>query len=232
MLPVAARTSPPRIKICGITQPDSAARVAAAGVDFIGLNFWPRSKRYLVPERAPVLAAAARGAGSVRVVGVFVDAELDDIAAIARSAALDVIQLHGDESPAFAERVAERTGCRVWKAIAAGAPAMPDAPRESAALTALDVWPVDAILLDTPTPGRGGSGRTFDWQLARDARHAYPARRFVLAGGLGPDNVAAAIAGVAPWAIDVASGVESAPGVKDPAKLAAFLAAARAPARS
>jgi phosphoribosylanthranilate isomerase len=81
-------------------------------------------------------------------------------------------------------------------------------------------------LLDAPAAGRGGAGKVFDWTLARDARRIYPARRFVLAGGLAPDNVAAAIDAVSPWAVDVASGVESAPGIKDPARLAAFLAAA------
>jgi phosphoribosylanthranilate isomerase len=211
-----------RIKICGVTLADDAARVAAAGADFLGLNFWPGSKRYLAPDRAPAIAAAARGAGRIAVVGVFVNAALADITALAGAVALDVIQLHGDESPDAARAVAAATGRPVWKALAAGA---------AGALAQLDAWPVDAILLDAPAAGRGGSGQVFDWQLARDARRAHPALRLVLAGGLGPDNVAAAIAAVAPWAVDVASGVESAPGVKDPAKLAAFLAAARGAGR-
>jgi phosphoribosylanthranilate isomerase len=208
-----------KIKICGVTQADDASRIAAAGVDYIGLNFWPTSKRYLAPERAPAIAAAARGAGPVRVVGVFVNASPGDIAAIARDVALDVVQLHGDEPPEQAVAVAQATGCGVWKAIAVG---------EARDLERLDTWPVEAVLLDAPAVGRGGAGKVFDWNLAREARRLHPARSFVLAGGLAPHNVAAAIEAVAPWAVDVASGVESAPGLKDPAKLAAFIAAVRA----
>lgn len=205
-----------KIKICGVTQADDASRVAAAGVDYIGLNFWPSSKRYLSPERAPIVAAAARAAGPVLLVGVFVNASLDHIAAIARDVVLDVIQLHGDESPEDVVAVAQATGRAVWKAIAVG---------EAGDLARLDAWPVDAILLDAPAAGRGGAGKVFDWSLARDARRMHATRRLVLAGGLGPHNVAAAIGAVDPWAVDVASGVESAPGIKDAAKVAAFVAA-------
>jgi len=211
-----------RIKICGVTLPDDAARVAAAGADFIGLNFWPRSKRYLAPERAGLLAATARAAcatpGAILVVGVFVNAHIDEISAIARDAALDIIQLHGDESPEDVMAVAQATRAAVWKAIAASE------PRD---LERLEAWPVDAILLDAPTPGRGGAGKPFDWNLAREVRRRNPARKIVLAGGLDPANVRAALDAVDPWAVDVASGVEAAPGVKDASKLAAFIAAAR-----
>lgn len=216
-----------KIKICGVTRSDDAAMVATSGADFIGLNFWPSSKRYLPPERAPVVAAAAREAspssGAVQLVGVFVNASRDEIAAISRDVALDVIQLHGDESPDDAAAIAEATGRSVWKAIAVAGPAD---------LDRLAVWSVDALLLDAPAAGRGGAGKVFDWNLARDARQKYPVHRLVLAGGLGPHNVAAAVAAVDPWAVDVASGVESAPGIKDVAKVAAFLAAVRNPARS
>jgi phosphoribosylanthranilate isomerase len=211
-----------KVKICGVTRADDAAHAAASGADFLGLNFWPRSKRYLPVERAPDVAAAARAAatptGGISIVGVFVNASLDDIAAAVRAASLDVIQLHGDESPDDAAAAARATGRAVWKAISVAAPAD---------LARLDTWSVDAILLDAPTAGRGGSGTTFDWRLAREARDRDPARRLVLAGGLGPDNVRAAIDAVAPWCVDVASGVERAPGIKDAAKVAAFVAAAR-----
>jgi phosphoribosylanthranilate isomerase len=208
-----------RIKICGVTLPDDAARVAATGVDYLGLNFWPPSKRYLTPERAPAVAAAARAAGPARLVGLFVNQPLDAIAAIARDVALDAIQLHGDETPAAVVAIAQLTGRPVWKAIAVAGPAD---------LAQLDAWSVEAFVLDAPAVGRGGAGQVFDWNLARDARRSYPARQLVLAGGLGPHNVAAAIEAVEPWAVDVASGVESAPGIKDPAKVAAFVAAVRA----
>jgi phosphoribosylanthranilate isomerase len=214
----APPTGPIKIKICGVTRVDDAAMVAAAGVDFVGLNFWPSSKRYLQVDRAPAVAEAARGGGVVGVVGVFVNARLDDIVALARTLSLDAVQLHGDETPQDAAAVAHQTGCAVWKAVAVG---------RRSDLDRLDTWSLDAILLDTPTTGRGGSGKVFDWKLARDARRAYPTRRFVLAGGLSPDNVRAAIDAVSPWAVDVASGIESAPGIKDRAKLAAFLTSVR-----
>lgn len=208
-----------KIKICGVTLAGDAAQIAELGVDYIGLNFWPRSKRWIDVEQAAAIAAAARGAGPARIVGVFVNAGADEIAAVHARVGLDVIQLHGAEPPEAAAAIAGAIGRPVWKAIAAGGPGDVDG---------LDAWPVDAILLDTPTPGRGGSGETFDWGLARAARVRYPARRLVLAGGLHAGNVAAAIAAVAPWAVDVASGVEAAPGVKDTGKLVAFVAAARA----
>jgi phosphoribosylanthranilate isomerase len=208
----------PRIKICGVTLADDAARVAAAGVDYIGLNFWPRSKRYCDPERAPLVAAVARASGAAKLVGVFVDAHVDEILAVCARVELDVIQLHGDETPEQCAAIQRAVYRPVWNAIAVGS---------AKDLDHLDAWPVDAILLDAPTPQRGGAGARFDWQLARDARERFPKIAIVLAGGLDAGNVQAAIAHVEPWALDVASGVEAAPGVKDPQKLAAFVAAAR-----
>jgi len=207
-----------KIKICGVTLADDAARVAAAGADFIGLNFWPKSRRYLAPERANLVASAARALGSTEVVGVFVDADVDEVREVLRYVELDVIQLHGDEHPEDVRGIAEATGKRVWKAL----------PVSTAHdLAHLETWPADVLVLDTPSAGRGGSGQTFDWSLAAEARRRYPARRFVLAGGLDPANVGAAIAAVTPWAVDVASGVEAGPGIKDPERLAAFVAAVR-----
>jgi phosphoribosylanthranilate isomerase len=207
-----------RIKICGVTQADDAARVAAAGADFIGLNFWPKSKRYVSPERAPLLASVVRSTGTAKLVGVFVDPDVDEVQAIASAADLDVIQLHGDEDPDLLKRISLAVYRPVWKAL----------PIKSAKdLAHLDVWGAEAILLDAPTPGRGGAGATFDWNLAREARQRFPKIQFVLAGGLTPENVGGAIATVEPWAVDVASGVEAAPGVKDATKLAAFIGAAR-----
>ncbi len=207
-----------QIKICGVTLADDAAAVAAAGVEFIGLNFWPRSKRYLHPDRAAMLCGVVRAIGTVKVVGVFVDQEPDEVLAVAARAELDIIQLHGDEDVAAVQRIADALARPIWKAITV---------RSARDLERLDVWPVDALLLDAPTPGRGGGGASFDHALARDARARFPRLKIMLAGGLAPDNVVAAIAQVQPWAVDVASGVEIAPGVKDPAKLAAFVAAVR-----
>ncbi|CAN5907544.1 phosphoribosylanthranilate isomerase [soil metagenome] len=207
-----------KIKICGVTLPDDAARVAAAGVDFIGLNFWPKSKRYLALERAPLIAGIARSSGSAKIVGVFVNADHDEIVEIAQAVELDAIQLHGEEYPEDLAALAKATKLPIWKAIPTGSAKDVDN---------LDQWRTEMILLDTPSAGRGGAGRPFDWALAKDARRRFPQQSIVLAGGLDPTNVAAAIALVAPFAVDVATGVETAPGIKDAAKVAAFVAAVR-----
>lgn len=198
------------VKICGVTLPDDAARVAQVA-DFIGFNFWPRSKRYLDPARWPLLSAVTRASGDAKAVGVFVDADVDEIAAIHAASPLDAIQLHGDESQDTVRQVA-RLGVPVWKAVSIAT---------AADVAALAAWKTEAVLLDGPKPG---SGQRFDHRLVAKVPHA----RVVLAGGLTPDNVAAAIAVVSPWAVDVASGVEAAPGVKDAGKLAAFVSACRA----
>lgn len=203
-------------KICGITRVEDAELAAGLGADFLGLNFWPGSKRRVSPEFAAVLAAAARAtAPQVQLVGLFVDQSEGEIVGIANALVLDVVQLHGDEPPALVAALATR-GLRVWKAHAVSGPADIDGLR---------AWPADAHLLDAPSAGRGGSGTTFDWAHAAAAVAA--GHRVVLAGGLTPDNVADAVAQVRPFAVDVASGVESAPGIKDPAKVRAFLAATR-----
>lgn len=207
-----------RVKICGVTLPDDAARIASAGVDFIGLNFWERSKRYVAPERAPMIASVVRSTGTAKLVGVFVDPELDEVQEAVASAGLDIIQLHGDEHPELVEEIAREVSLPVWKALPI---------RSARDLEGLEVWNVEALLLDAPTPGRGGAGATFDWELARQARARYPSLKILLAGGLTPDNVATAIQTVQPWAVDVASGVEAGPGIKDAGKLDAFIAAVR-----
>ena len=207
-----------RIKICGVTQADDAALVGSSGVDFIGLNFWPKSKRYLDPQRAPMLSSIVRSTGNAKLVGVFVDPDLEDIQAITATVDLDIIQLHGDEDPDFVKKVSLAVYRPVWKAIAV---------KSVKDISHLDVWGAEALLLDAPTPGRGGAGASFDWGLAREARERFPKLNIVLAGGLTPENVGAAIQQVEPWAVDVASGVEAAPGIKDAAKLAAFIGAAR-----
>ena len=207
-----------RIKFCGVTLPDDAARASAAGADFVGLNFWPKSKRYVELARARMLADAIRAAGTAKVVGVFVDAKIEEIAEVHARVDLDIVQLHGAETKEDCAAVTRSVNRPAWKAIAV------QEPRD---VELLEQWPVDAILLDTPTPGRGGSGETFDWSIAALARRRYPALQIILAGGLTPENVAQAISEVAPSAVDVASGVESAAGIKDAAKLTAFVAAVR-----
>lgn len=213
-----------RIKVCGVTLADDAARVAALGVELLGLNFWPRSKRYLEVERAPAIASSARAAAEMvgsrcAIVGVFVNASADEIEAVHRAVGLDVVQLHGDELPSDVAAVSARLGVEVWKALAA---------HDARSVERLDEWvAASAILLDAPSAGRGGSGVTIDPAVLDHARLRHPARRLVLAGGMRPDNVAAAIARARPWAVDTASGVEAAPGIKDAAKLEAFVRAVR-----
>jgi phosphoribosylanthranilate isomerase len=208
----------PKVKICGVTLADDAARVATSGAELIGLNFWPRSKRYLSPDRAALIASVARASGDLAVVGVFVDADLEAIREVLALVDLDILQLHGDEHPDDVANIAAATRRPIWKSIAVRGPGDYEH---------LDAWPVDALLLDTPSVDKGGSGQTFDWELAREARQRYATRNVVLAGGLDPGNVASAIDAVQPWAVDVASGVEVAPGVKDAAKVTAFVAAVR-----
>ncbi|CAN5901865.1 phosphoribosylanthranilate isomerase [soil metagenome] len=210
------------VKICGITRVEDAAFASSAGADFIGLNFWPRSKRFLHPTYAHGVVDAAHlarddDAPELQVIGVFVNPQLDDLLAVCARVELDGFQLHCDEDPARVRELSAAVGLPAWKAVAAS----------ETSIALLDSWPVDTLLLDTPSAGRGGSGHTFDWSLAVAARVHLGARKLLLAGGLVPDNVAAAIAQVAPWAVDVASGVESAPGIKDSAKVSAFIAAAR-----
>jgi phosphoribosylanthranilate isomerase len=207
----------PRIKFCGITTLDDARRAAEVGAWAIGMIFWPGSPRRCAPEEAARIAAELRR--RVEIVGVFVNATLDEVAGLADGIGLTMVQLHGDEGPAFCAEVARRTGARVIKAHRV---------RGKADLQALDAFHTDFHLLDAYVPGHpGGTGATFDWELVASRRRAVP---LVLSGGLTAENVAAGIAATRPYAVDVASGTESAPGVKDPARLAAFAAAVAATA--
>jgi phosphoribosylanthranilate isomerase len=148
------------------------------------------------------------------VAGVFVNPTLEHVAATAESVGLTMIQLHGDEGPSFCAEVARRTGCRVIKAARV---------HSGADIQAVGAFHVDYHLLDSHVPGMwGGTGETFAWELARTHRGRVP---LILSGGLTPENVGEAIAAVRPFAVDVASGVESGPGRKDPAKVEAFVAA-------
>jgi phosphoribosylanthranilate isomerase len=208
----------PRIKICGITTAETLEATIAARADFVGFNFYPPSPRYLTPRKAPALGAQA--AGRITRVGLFVDAEDEPIAEAVAAAGIELLQLHGDESPERAAQLRARFGLPVWKVIpVAGAD---DVSRAGAYREAADL-----ILFDAKTPKGtlpGGMGLSFDWSLLAAGKGALP---WGLAGGLNPDNVAAAIAATSAPLVDTASGVERAPGIKDPARIAAFCAAAR-----
>lgn len=197
-----------RIKICGITRPEDAREAERAGADAIGMIFAPGSARRVTPERAEAIGAAV-GPLLVRV-GVFVDAPLDDVRALVERLRLGAVQLHGSEPPAYAAALRERVP--VIRAVAF---------REGLTPGSLAAYPADAVLLDAARPG---SGTAFAWDAAR-AWRGHP--RLILAGGLGPDTVGRGIAALAPYGVDVASGVERAPGEKDAARVRAFVQAAR-----
>ncbi len=204
--------SVPKIKFCGLTNLDDASDAVDAGAWAIGLVFWARSPRRCHLDAAVEIAAALKRRAEV--VGVFVNPTLDDVARTADAVGLTMLQLHGDEGPSFCAEAARRTGCRVIKAARV---------RSGADIQALASFHTDFHLLDSYAPGiPGGTGETFSWEIARAHRRTAP---LILSGGLKPDNVAEAIAVVGPYAVDVASGVERAPGRKDPAKLYAFAAA-------
>jgi phosphoribosylanthranilate isomerase len=209
--------APPKVKFCGITSLADARDAVAFGAWAIGLNFWSGSPRRCEPGVATEIAAALKR--RVEIAGVFVNPTLDELAATAETVGLTIVQLHGDEGPSFCAEAGRRTGCKVIKAMRV---------HSRADIQALQPFATDYHLLDSHVAGlRGGTGETFEWELARAHRGPVPA---ILSGGLRPENVAAAIEAVQPFAVDVASGVESAPGRKDPVKLEAFAAAVRATA--
>jgi phosphoribosylanthranilate isomerase len=200
-----------RIKICGITREQDARAAAAAGADAIGLVFWADSPRAVALEQA---AAICRSLPPfVSVVGLFVDAEQEWVEQVLAQVPLDLLQFHGDESPAACECY----GRPYVKALRM---------RDGVDIAAQRQRFVSArgLLLDTYRPGvPGGTGEAFDWQRVPAAL----AGEIILAGGLRPDNVAAAVAAVRPWAVDVSGGVESAPGIKSAALIEAFCASVR-----
>lgn len=201
------------VKICGVTRPEDAEIVAAAGVDAIGINFWPRSKRFVDDDRAHAVAAAIPP-GVLRV-GVFVNAHPLVVAENVAELRLDRIQLHGDEKAGAWEELD-----RAWLIRAVRV-------EDKASLKEAYEWKAALYLYDSYSPSYGGSGRRAPWELLV-AEYAMLRRPFLIAGGLDPDNVAEAIRLLRPDGVDVASGVESAMGIKDPGKVRAFVTAARA----
>ena len=207
-MPAADTVTSVFVKICGITDPADAALVVDAGADAIGVNFAVSRRRVTVEQARAIAEVVPEG---VLTVGIFRDHLADEVIEIVRAAGLDAAQLHGSETAATSRRVHAAVPL-LFRAMSAADPALAD----------IDEHGADVVLLDAPVPG---GGVPFDWTLVGDltARH-----RVLLAGGLRPDNVAAAIAAVRPWGVDVASGVESAPGRKDAAAVRRFVAEARA----
>lgn len=206
------------IKICGLTTPETLDAAIKARAEYVGFNFYPPSPRYLSPRDAAALSARAEG--RTQRVGLFVDASDETIAEFLAAARLDAIQLHGAETPERAAQVKARFGLPVWKALSIASEA--DVARANAYADAADL-----ILFDAKTPKGtlpGGMGLAFDWSLVANWKGPLA---WGLAGGLTPENVAEAIGLTGAPLVDTSSGVETAPGVKDGARIAAFCASAR-----
>jgi phosphoribosylanthranilate isomerase len=204
-----------RVKICGITSLDDAQLAADLGAWALGMIFWPDSPRVCSIEQAEVIGAQLHR--RIELAGVFVNASLDQVAETADVCRFTLLQLHGDEGPSYCQEAGRRTGCRVIKAARV---------RDASQVQALRAFRTDFHMLDAHSDrAPGGTGESFDWELAGLHPGNPP---LILSGGLTPDNVGEAIAAVRPFAVDSASGTESVPGRKDPAKLTAFLRAVEA----
>lgn len=212
-----ARRAAPLAKICGLT--DEAALLAARDADLVGFVFFPPSPRAVAPARAAGISAAL-GGGPLRV-GLFVDPTDEALEAALRAVPLDAVQLHGRETPARCAEVRARFGAPVMKALGIASRGDLDGVARFAEVC-------DRLLLDAkPPPGAtrpGGNAARFDWSLVAGLRPGVP---WLLAGGLTPENVGDALRATGADGADVSSGVESAPGAKDPARVAAFLRAVR-----
>jgi phosphoribosylanthranilate isomerase len=193
---------PIRIKICGITQYEDAKIAVNLGVDALGFIFYPKSPRYIHPLSAKDIIRKLPP--FVSRVGVFVDDTADTIASIIAQTGIDTVQLHGNEPPGLAHGLS----CAVVKAFGV---------KPGFDLAALGEYRVSGYLLDTWTEDRGGSGKTFDWAVARRATQLYP--NIILAGGLNPTNVREALENVVPYAVEFNSGVEIKPGIKNHYKM-------------
>lgn len=199
----------PRVKICGVTRLEDALAAVRLGADALGFNFWPRSKRFVTPAAAREIVR--RLPPFVTAVGLFVDPSRDEVLRAVDAAGVGMAQLHGDEPPDLCLSLP----VPVLKAIRV---------TDANSLAQLASYEVRGFVLDAPSDAYGGSGTTFDWSLAAAVAREMPV---VLAGGLTPENVAEAVRTVRPWAVDVASGVESAPGKKDEVLMRRFIDAAR-----
>jgi len=208
-----------KVKICGLTNLPDAEMAVELGAWALGMIFYEGSPRQCSPEEAVAIVATLRR--RVEVCGVFVNESLERIGELSDEVGLSMIQLHGDEGPAFCGEVARRTGARVIKAVQV---AVPGDIRD------IERFHVDFHLLDARARAkarsgmRGGTGETFDWELVSQRRSKVP---LILSGGIEASNARAAIAAVHPYALDSASGTEAAPGHKDPAKMAALFDAVR-----
>lgn len=195
-----------RVKICGITTPEDARLAVSFGAWAVGLVFYDESNRRCDPEEAAAIGAELKRRAEV--VGVFVNAPLDEVVRTADAASLSMLQFHGEEGPSYCQEARRRSGLKVVKAARV---------RDAASVRALSAYRTDFHMMDAYVPGRpGGTGERFDWSLAAEHPQEPP---LILSGGIDAGNVGEAIAVVKPMAIDVSSGVEASPGRKDPEKL-------------
>jgi len=204
-----------RIKICGITNAADAEAAIDAGTDALGFNFFAGSARYIDMQSAKEWITELPT--HVRRVGVLVNPTLEESINVARSGFIDALQLHGDESPSFCQKLADR-GIVFAKAVGV---------RDERSLRNLPSFFTTTLLLDSHSAHFGGSGESFPWILATEFVHQHPDFKVILAGGLTPRNVEQAIRAVHPFAVDVTSGVEASPGRKDIARIRAFIEAVR-----
>lgn len=218
-MPASAPASFPRVKVCGLTNLEDAELATELGAWALGMIFFQASPRSCSLSQARQICSRLRR--RVELCGVFVNAPLEQVVGVADELGLSMLQLHGDEGPAYCAEAARRSGARVVKAAQVSA---------AGDVRSLERFHVDFHLLDARPRSarsrglRGGTGESFDWSLARARRSSIP---LILSGGLDQHNVAGALASVRPYALDTASGTEAAPGRKDPDRLRAFFSAAR-----
>jgi phosphoribosylanthranilate isomerase len=208
-----------QVKICGVNSLEAADAVGRAGADFAGFVFFPKSPRHLRPDQARALAARLKG--GPRIVALFVDADDATIAEAVAAASPDLVQLHGNETPARAAEIAARFGRPIIKALQVAEPE--DLARAYAYETAVEYFMFDAKAPEAATRP-GGHGIAFDWQILSSSSFRRP---WFLAGGLNADNVGRAVRASGAQLVDCSSGVEDAPGVKSPEKIGHFVKAAR-----
>ncbi|MGH2110405.1 phosphoribosylanthranilate isomerase [Aerococcus urinaeequi] len=197
-----------KVKICGLRRPEDIEAANAAKPDYVGFIFVPETKRYVKPD----LAASFRRdlAADIQMVGVFVNAPIEEIVAICQAGTIDLVQLHGEEDQAYIEHLKGQVNQDIIKSVAVGDELVVD-PNQA-----------DYLLFDSLSPNRGGSGKTFNWQMVS----AYKEKPFFLAGGLGVENIEEALKVVRPYAVDASSSLET-DGVKDPVKMQEFVAKIR-----
>ncbi len=197
-----------KVKICGLRRPEDIEAANVAKPDYVGFIFVEETKRYVKPD----LAASFRRdlAGDIQTVGVFVNARIEKIVAICKAGIIDVIQLHGEEDATYIDQLKGQVDQEIIKSVAVGDDLVV-APNQA-----------DYLLFDSLSPSRGGSGKVFDWQMVS----AYQEKPFFLAGGLGVENIEAALKVVRPYAVDASSSLET-NGVKDPVKMQEFVAKIR-----